>query len=233
MSGWKGQRQVALFDFGAAILDKPKTEATLYSLTESPPEPPHRRSAERYLSLMRVGALLVEGRRELCLIRNLSAGGMMIRAYSPIAVGTPLSVELKHGESVSGHVQWAEDNLTGIAFESPIDVLSLIAPANDGPAPRMPRILLDCTAWVREGADTRRAKTLNISQGGLCIESARDLTVGAAVTVSLPGLAPMGATVKWRDGECYGIGFNHILALSDLVEWLQARQQRERRRAAG
>jgi hypothetical protein len=207
-------------------------DTTLYSLTDAPPAPPDRRDDERFVKLLRVGTLIIEGRRELCLIRNLSAGGMMIRAYSAIPTGTPLTVELKHGESVSGHVQWTKDALTGIAFESPIDVLSLIAPASDGPRPRMPRIALDCTAWVREGAHMRRTKAVNISQGGLCVDSMSELSIGAEVIVSLPELAPISATVRWRHGESYGIGFNHLLALSDLVGWLQARQALERRRAA-
>ena len=214
-------------------MNEQPVKTTLYSLTDAPPAPPERRDDERYLKLLRVGTLVVDGRRELCLIRNLSAGGMMIRAYSAIPTGTPLSVELKHGEAVSGHVQWTKDSLTGIAFESPIDVLSLIAPTNDGPRPRMPRIELDCIAWVREGADVRRTKAVNISQGGLCVDSNVELSVDAEVIVSLPAFAPISATVRWRHGDSYGIGFNHLLALSDLVGWLQARQRQERRRAAG
>ena len=103
-------------------------ETTLYSLAPVAPSRPERRSSERFLSLLRVGAMLVDGRRGLCLIRNISAGGMMIRAYSPISVGTPLEIELKQGDPVSGVVQWVEDGLTGVTFDAPIDVLSLLAP---------------------------------------------------------------------------------------------------------
>ena len=49
---------------------------TVYSLSEKAPERPDRRSDERYVSLLRVGALTIQGRRELCLIRNVSAGGI-------------------------------------------------------------------------------------------------------------------------------------------------------------
>jgi hypothetical protein len=80
-----------------AILDEQPVETTTYSLDETAPRQVQRRESERHLTLLRVGALLIDGRRELCLIRNVSAGGMMIRAYSDIPVGTPLSIELKHG----------------------------------------------------------------------------------------------------------------------------------------
>jgi hypothetical protein len=214
-------------------LEDQPVETTLYSLNEATPEPPQRRTDERYLSLLRVGTLLIGERRELCLIRNISAGGMMIRAYTEIGEGTRVTIELKQGEPVSGEAVWAKDGLIGIHFDEPIDVVSLIAPAGDGPRPRMPRIEIACTAFVREGAYVRRTKTLNISQGGIGVESSAELTVDGEVTVSLLGLSPMAGVVRWRDGNSYGISFNGVMALSDLVAWIQAQQGQERRRAAG
>lgn len=208
-------------------------ETTLYSLAPAVPARPDRRSSERYLSLLRVGAMLVDGRRELCLIRNISAGGMMIRAYSPIALGTHLTVELKQGDPVSGIVQWVENGLTGIAFDAPIDVLALLAPPGNGPRPRLPRIEIECTAWVRQDADVIRTRALNISQGGICVEPSAPLAVGGDVVVTLPGLTPAAGVVKWNDRGAYGIGFNRAFILSELVAWLQEQQQEERRRAAG
>jgi hypothetical protein len=207
-------------------------EATLYSLADSPPGRPERRGDDRNLSLLRVGTLVIQGRRELCLIRNISAGGMMIRAYSNIPTGIALSIELKHGDPITGTAHWNEDGLTGVAFDQPIDVVGLLAPSGDGPRPRMPRIELECTALVREGADIRRTRSVNISQGGLCVQSPADLTVGAEVIVTLTGLAPVPGMVKWKDDGSYGIRFNRVLPLSGLVGWLQAQQRRQGRSAA-
>jgi hypothetical protein len=203
-------------------------ETTLYSLTREPPKAPERRSSERYLSLLRVGTITIGDRRELCLIKNISAGGMMIRAYSEIEPGTPLSIELKQGEPISGVARWAEDELTGVTFDWPIDVLALLCSSMDGPRPRMPRIEVDCTAWVREGADVRRTRALNISQGGICVESAFELTPDAEVIVTPTGLPPIAGVVRWKDDGCYGISFNRLLALADLVGWLAAQQDRQR-----
>ena len=216
--------------------DDQPVETTLYSLNDLPPEPPQRRSEERLLSLLRVGTVVVDDRRELCLVRNISGGGMMIRAYSAIDPGTRLSVELKEGEPISGEAMWAKDGLIGINFDEHFDVLSLIAPADDGARPRMPRIEVSCTAWVREGAHMRRAKVANVSQGGIRVDTPAELTLRANVIVSLLGLSPVPGVVRWRDGNCYGIAFNHVLSLSDLVAWLQAQQEQQqrpkRRRAA-
>jgi hypothetical protein len=70
----------------------------------------------------------------------------------------------------------------------------------------------------------------DISQGGLKVESIRDLEIGSDVVVTLPGLPTQTGVVRWRQGRCYGITFNRLVALADLVVWLQA--QRELLRAA-
>ena len=210
--------------------DQP-VETTVYSLASAAPTQPDRRGGDRYLSLLRVGAIEVADRRELCLIRNISAGGMMIRAYSQIDVGSPLTVELKQGDPVSGIVKWTEEGLTGVTFDAPIDVLLLLVPQGDGPRPRLPRIEVDCTAWVRQDGDVIRTRVLNISQGGVCVEARSALTVSADVVVTLPGLTPAAGVVKWSEDGSYGLGFNRALVLSELVEWLQEQQQEERRRA--
>lgn len=213
------------------MLDEQPVETTLYSLDNRAPEPAQRRSSERYLSLLRVGALVIGDRRELCLIKNVSGGGMLIRAYSRISPGDRLSIELKQGEVVSGTARWTEDDCVGLSFDQPIDVLELISTSLDGPRPRMPRIEVHCTAWVREGAIVHRTKAANISQGGIKILCDNDLAVGAEVIVSLPGFAPLAGAIRWKDGEAYGITFNRVLALPQLVEWLH--EQRGERRAVG
>jgi hypothetical protein len=207
-------------------------ETTTYSLATSAPTQPDRRGSDRYLSLLRVGSILVEGRRELCLIRNISAGGMMIRAYCNIPVDTRLSIELKQGDPVKGVVKWIEDDLTGVTFDEPIDVLMLLAPQGNAPRPRLPRIEVNCTAWVREDGDVVRTRVLNVSQGGVCVEARSSLTVGADVVITLPGLTPVAGVVKWSDGTAYGLSFNRALVLSELVGWLQEQQQEQRRKAA-
>jgi hypothetical protein len=214
------------------LVKEQAVETTSYSLAASPPKQPDRRESDRYLSLLRVGAIAIDGKRELCLIRNISAGGMMIRAYSPIPIGKRLSVELKQGDPVEGTVKWVEDGLTGVAFDEPIDVVLLLSAPGDGPRPRLPRIEVECTAWVREDGDVVRTRVANVSQGGVCVSSETMLTVGADVVVTLPGLAPAAGVVKWTDGGTYGISFNRSLVLSNLVAWLKDQQQEQRSRAA-
>jgi hypothetical protein len=211
--------------------DEQPVETTLYSLATLPPGMPERRHDERHMTLLRVGSLMVDDRRELCLIRNISAGGMLIRVYSVIPEGTRVSIELKQGEPVLGTVLWAKDELVGVTFDAPIDILSLITTPPDSPRPRMPRLEVQCIAWVRDGAVVHRTRAVNVSQGGLRVEAPNGLPVSAQVTVTLPGLPPEQGVVRWNDGDSCGITFNRVLALPQLVAWVG--EQQERRRAVG
>ena len=209
-------------------LDESPVKVTSRSAKDGAPKARRQKSrAKRYLTLYRVGALTIGDRRELCLIRNVSAGGMQIRAYSGIPVGTKLSVELKQGQPVSGTAQWAENDTVGVSFEEPIDVESLISHRHDRPRPRMPRIEIDCVATVRDGANVVRANVANISQGGVRLESSSELPVGGEVVVTLSGLAPHAAVVRWKDQRSYGLVFNRVLSITQLVAWLQAQQEQD------
>jgi hypothetical protein len=218
-------------------LAKKLVETTLYSLSANAPVCPDRRHGERYVSLLRVGALTIEDRRELCLIRNVSAGGMMIRPYSPIAPGTRVSIELKQGDSVTGLAQWSEDGLVGVAFDTPIDVLALLNAPIGKPRPRMPRIELSCPASLRHNATVFRARVANISQGGICVDSPVDLELGDDVVITLAGLHAAAGVVKWKDGAFHGIGFNRVYPVDELMGFLREQQrdqqQQEQRRAVG
>ena len=211
-------------------MEQQPVETTVYSLDDHAPQPAERRDGERYLSLLRVGTLLIGDRRELCLIRNISAGGMLVRSYCRIEPETRLRVELGQGEPVGGIVKWTEGDTVGIGFDRPVDVVDLIANSMEGPRRRMPRVEVHCFASVREDGTIHRSKAVNISQGGVRIECASDLTVGGDVVVTLAGLAPAPAVVRWKDGGTYGLTFNRVLALPVLVQWLQG--QREQYRAA-
>ena len=211
-------------------MDQQPVETTLYSLSEAPPAAPDRRAEDRYLSLFRVGTLTIGDRRELCLIRNVSAGGMMIRPYCEIESGTRLRVELKQGEPVEGIAQWVKDDCLGVTFDEPIDVLALLS-AEDGPKPRMPRIEIDGAASIRIEKDVYRARVENISQGGMKVECQADLPIGPEVIVSINGLEAFRAIVRWKNGDSYGITFNRVLPLPVLVNWLQA--QHDPLRAVG
>lgn len=182
------------------------------------------------MTLYRVGSILIEDRRELCLIKNISAGGMMIRAYCTLSVGAALSIELKCGQPVNGRVSWTRDRDAGIAFDAAVDVVDILSASMEGPRPRMPRIEVSCFAFVREDGNCLRVRVRDISQGGVKIECASPLGPGSQLVITLPGFPPLHGVASWSSDGSAGISFNRLLPLQELVGWLQV--QRPALRAA-
>ena len=102
---------------------------TGFSFSNDVPQPPERRTSERHIKILRVGTIVVDGRRELCLIRNISAGGVLAHVYSPLLPGQRVSIELKTSQPVTGRVVWTRGGNAGIQFDTPVDVAELLADA--------------------------------------------------------------------------------------------------------
>jgi Tfp pilus assembly protein PilZ len=201
-------------------------EETIFSFSAIPPQPPERREQRRYMTILRVGSIFVGDKRELCLIRNISAGGLMAHVYSPLEVGQPVGVELKTNQRIAGSVSWLQDNNAGITFAEQIDVEEMLAGHSvleNGWRPRLPRVEIDCLATLRVGASLYGVSTRDISQGGIKIETDEPLEEGQDVVLTLEGFRPVVGVVRWyQDGIC-GIAFNQVIPFRELMSWLRER----------
>jgi PilZ domain len=197
---------------------------TGFSLSHEVPAPPERRLSERHLKILRVGTLIVGGRRELCLIRNISAGGLMAHVYSRLLPGARVEVELKTRQPVAGRVVWVREANAGIQFDGRMDVAELLAnPAvlDNGWRPRTPRVEVDRMATLRAGARTYWVNARDISQSGVKVETDQPPEPGTEVVVSLEGFRPLAGVVRWsRDSGC-GIAFNQLIPFGELIDWLR------------
>ena len=209
---------------GEAMLPKECHEETTFSLSGEAPLPPERRRAPRHLSILRVGVLIGPEGRELCLIRNISGGGLMAHVYSRRRPGDPVSIELKTNQQIAGEVIWAEGSNIGIRFHEPIDVAEMLSNQSgldNGWRPRLPRIEIDRLATVRCGARICGVNTRDISQGGVKVETDDPLEVGAEVVLTLEKFRPLQGVVRWADEGLAGIAFNQVLPFRELMGWLR------------
>lgn len=197
---------------------------TSFSFSSQVPRPPERRQAERHIKILRVGTLVVEGRRELCLIRNVSAGGLLAHVYSNVAPGQRVTVELKTNQQVAGHIAWVRDANAGIAFDHEVDIGDLLANPrvlDNGWQARAPRIEADGAATLRAGARTHRVRTIDISQSGIKLAADAAFEPGENVVVTPEDFRPLAGVVRWQhDGQC-GVAFNQVVPLSELIAWLK------------
>jgi len=194
---------------------------TIYSFSSTPPGRSDRRESERFLTLYRVGSITIDGKSELCLVRNVSAGGMKIRVYHQVSVGAALSIELKSGQGITGKVGWVDGHNIGVTFDEPIDIVGLLSASLDGPRPRMPRIELGAEITIREGTSTYRVLACDISQGGLKVATQTILPIGGDVVITLRGLQSLAGVVRWSENGFCGMTFNKLLPLPELVNWMR------------
>lgn len=200
-------------------------EETSISLSPVIPAPPERRTGQRHLTILRVGALTVDGVRELCLVRNISAGGVMAHVYREIAVGTRVEIEIRNDDPIAGKVVWEADSNIGIAFDRKIDVPDLLATSKmleDGRRNRRPRVRIDRAAKVRCGAEVHLVHASDVSQGGVKIETEAALPVNGDVVVTLEGFRPLPGIVRWSHDGSAGISFIQVIPIAELCAWLGA-----------
>jgi hypothetical protein len=207
------------------MLLEERTVETGFSFSDALPLPPERREDERLIKILRVGTLIIDGRRELCLIRNISAGGVLAHVYSKLTPGQPIVVELKATQPVSGHVVWVDDAEAGIKFDSIVDVAELLtnpAVLDNGWRPRTPRVEIDRMATLRAGARTYWVHARDISQSGVKVETDNPPAPDTELVVTFDGLRPLPGIVRWSNDSACGIAFNQLIPFGELIDWLKS-----------
>jgi hypothetical protein len=200
-------------------------EQTTFSLSNAAPQPPERRRQPRHMTILRVGTIFLDGRRELCLIRNISAGGLMAHIYSVVAEGQAVAVEFKSNHRLTGTVSWCEGMNVGVRFDSPVDVEELLASqsSENGQRPRLPRVETDCLATLRVGSHVYGVSTRDISQGGVKVETDAPFEEGTEVVLTLDKFRPVHGVVRWYSEGLCGIAFNQVIPFHELMSWLRSR----------
>jgi hypothetical protein len=186
-----------------------------------------QRSHVRHVTMLRVATLHTQGSKELCVVKNISAGGLSARVYRSFDVGESVEVELRFDERIHGTVQWVREFEVGIAFPEEIDVASVLTSrwvTEDGRRQRLPRIEVDCRCRLRVGSRFYLASLLDVSQGGAKLRTERPFQgIGDAI-LTLPELGSLEGSVRWSQGNRVGLSFNERLPFELLVRWIQARR---------
>lgn len=206
------------------MLAEDRVVETGFSFSNNVPMPPERRQDQRHLKILRVGTLILGGRRELCLIRNISAGGVMAHVYSPVAPGERVAIELKTHQPVEGRIVWTREANAGIQFDQAMDVTELLAnPAmlDNGWRPRTPRVEIDRMATLRCGARTHWVQARDISQSGVKVETDQPPAEGEEIVLTLEDFRALHGVVRWRTETGCGIAFNELLPFGELMAWLK------------
>ena len=182
-----------------------------------------RSGGARHMSVMRIIRLDTPTDQGLCLVRNISSGGLMAHIYGTLAVGDRVIAHFKSGYSIAGKVVWQRTEFVGVQFDKPVDVAQLLSSdRNEASAlpPRPPRVSIDLAGRVRVGAVYRNVRLTDISQRGCRIETTQPIAIAHPVVVTTQGLPAISGKVRWFHEDQAGIAFDHPVAFADLARWL-------------
>ncbi len=198
---------------------------TRISLGTDVPASDERRSDTRTLSIFRVAKLMTHA-ESLCVVRNISSGGLMAETYESLAVGQTIHLQFASEITLSGTVVWQRDRLAGIQFDAPIDVFELLRPtSNLRPIrfrDRPPRVHVSGQVELRAGAHYHRAKLCDISQGGAKLIVPEPLRIDEEVVLRAGTLNPLRGNVRWQDADAIGVAFHSPVPLEELTRWMGA-----------
>ena len=172
--------------------------------------------------------LVGETARFACSLQRLSSAGATLQAVAQFGEAEPLHLEMASGQTIAGKVDWSAEGEVGFIFDEPVDIISTLARTLANlPAERrsMPRVEINQLVSVRLGTRVEHARTRNISQGGVGIETRLDLAVGDAVQLTFDGLRPLEGSVRWVQDGHVGIAFNEELGWQTLMPWLRHAQR--------
>lgn len=209
-------------------------ELTVVTFSNETPAPPERRSAPRNLSVLRTALLRTFRGDELCLVRNISSGGLMAHIFSDLDVADPVTVEFKSDHSVRGSVAWRQDCLAGIQFAHPIELCEILSHQFESTfmplEPRGPRAEVNVPGRIKSGGSWQSVVLRNISQGGARLQLGKQDDLDTAILLAAPGLAAIPGTIRWHDAENAGMAFDRLIPFPEIARWV-ADSHREHERA--
>jgi hypothetical protein len=188
---------------------------------------PDQRDHPRHIAMLRVALLHARGSKDLCVVRNISSGGLSARVYQKLAGGEHVEVELRSGERLGGAVAWERDWEVGIVFPKLIDVDAVLASrwiTESGRARNLPRISLSCRGRLKMGSRSYSVVLQDISQGGAKVQTQAPIVDRGDLILSLPDLPPVAGVVRWVGGNDVGISFNECIPFDGLARWVQVRR---------
>jgi hypothetical protein len=201
-------------------------ELTAVSLNPVVPRPPERRIEDRTTTLLRAGKLIVGDEQQLCMIRNISSAGAMLKLWRPLATGDTVAVEITPDCPEPATVIWSQDDLAGVAFAKPIDVAqALRGGTREGPYRRIartPRLRIQAPARLCTEASGWDVDLCEVSLNGARIETPELFFCDEEVTLAVDGLAKVPGRVRWCHDGFAGIEFARPLAMNVLADWVAA-----------
>jgi hypothetical protein len=174
-----------------------------------------RRSSDRQRAIMRVAKLVSRQGEFICILRDVSSGGVGIRAFHDLPLSEEMSLVLGNGASFPlRHVRGGPQG-PAFAFQEPVDVVSILQEPSPYPK-RAIRFEVSAPMELTVGDDQFEVIALNLSQQGVRIETDARLAIDQPVVLSSQFLPDIEAKVRWRRHGEYGLVFQTSFTLHEF-----------------
>jgi hypothetical protein len=197
--------------------------AALSPCTPEPADSPDRRSGLRALSILRVGRVVWDDLDQLCVVRNISPGGIMLECLHAPAVNQTVLVELRSDKRMTGQVRWASEGKVGIQFDREINVEQMLR-EDRSPLlrvrPRAPRFVRRGEMRLIVDGETVPARVTDISIVGVSCRPELPVKAGEPIVAALDGVGATNAEVRWVRGDLTGVRFEKPLPWKAFMHWL-------------
>jgi hypothetical protein len=185
--------------------------ATMHALSSAPALPhPERRSEPRQRTFFAVGKLVTIVGEHVCVVRNLSDGGIGIEVDLPLEPGALVAIETRGVPERPAQVSWVDGRMAGLRFTGEPGVA---APG----CPRSPRFRVVRPVSLLVDGAVRDAQLLDVSLGGACVATAGEPVVGAPVVIGVDGWRELAGRLCWFRAGAWGVRFTRPLAVPELA----------------
>lgn len=162
-----------------------------------------KRKEKRYMQHRRCLTACVNGETYSVKIRNISAWGGSCQGLHDAKVGARVVLNFEGDGSVVGRIQWAQGDVCGIRFLTPISAERVFFNQR-AQGERARRVEVSRPATVVVGDATRRAIIRNVSEGGMMLETFCHLRTGQTINIVAGSFRGEG-TVRWSTGTHAGV----------------------------
>lgn len=175
-----------------------------------------QRSAPRFTSLIRAAKLVSSEGEHVCVLRDVSTGGVRLRCFHPLPRDEVMALELQNGDRFEIKRVREEDFEASFRFTSEAPIERLVQEALRYPR-RALRLNLEIPLTLRTIGGSVSAVTQNVSQQGCRVEVDTTLALSQSLIVESAYLPGIRAKVRWRRGNACGLVFDDTFTLKDFA----------------
>jgi PilZ domain len=176
-----------------------------------------QRQSHRASLLLRRAKLVCQSGEYLTLIRDVSEEGIGLGFLHDVPPEARTLLQLANGMTYPVERVWAQSRQAGYRFGCTITLDEFLN--ENGPHPVRPlRLRMEGKVRIQDGRTAMEATLVDLSCEGAKIVCEDDLRTKGLISFELPGMAPQLASVRWNDGDHFGLQFQHPLTTEELAE---------------